>query len=289
MKTTESRYSETADQNYTEDQLNAMSLTELKDLFNAEILATHPNPSAFKPVVKFSSKDQAVRRVFASLTVIPADDQDDDQDDVVSIHDIVNKVSEDFRLSEVTCVTCHHTNAKHTMTLVGCNWYCMDEDACEARLNPTTDPNEHNSPEGMVFCGLCKQHVPADTAEPTADAGIYTCKELCIGKRANSLKDKARRASASTTRAPKASKPAGEGRKVKFPADYIVNHVKPRNCRGFSLVAYSTIQDGMTVKEVCEAIAALETGAITGLSEIGYDVTNGYITVTAPNTPTPEA
>ena len=277
-------YSEARDENFTQDQLEAMNLTELKDLFNEEARATAKNPGMFKPIAKFSDKANAIRRVTAVLTAITNidDDTDDTNEQSARIEDHVNN-ADDPRLDIVTCTTCGHTAEKHTMTLVGSNWYCMDEDECEARLNPNTDPNEHNAPEGMVYCGLCKRHVPVDTAEPTADAGIYTCKELCIGKNASSLRDKARSAANGANTEPKVPKAKSE-RKVKYPADHVIHHVKTRTCRGFSLVAYSTLTEGMTVKEACEAIAKLETGAITGLSEINYDVSNGYITVTAPNT-----
>lgn len=280
-------YSEARDENYTLAFLNSLSLNDLRDLFNEEKLAQAPD---FKPIAKFTDKNNALRRVTAVLTTITdTDDQDDNSntdEQSARIEDHVNNT--DRRLEQVTCATCGHTDAKHTMTLVGSAWYCSNEDECEARLNPNTDPNEHNAPEGMVFCGLCKRHVPADTAEPTADAGIYTCKELCIGKKATGLRDKARNAANSAKREPKQPKAKSE-RKQKYPADHVIHHVKTRTCRGFSLVAYSALTEGMTVKEACEAIAALETGAITGLSEINYDVVNGYIIVTAPVTTTPEA
>jgi hypothetical protein len=272
MKTA-TRYSVTADRTFTQADLEAMNLTELKDLFNAEGKETSRNPEQFKPLAKFSDKVNAVRRVWATMT-----------EEVVAAE--TTETASEATDNTATCTTCGRTQATSEMDRVSGNWYCKDEATCEVTAGKAAnEPNEHNVPEGMVYCGLCKSHVPADTAEPTADPGVYTCKELCIGKKGRSLKDKAKAANATSkaARQPKAPKEKKE-RKVKYPAHYVVKHIKPRACRGFSAVAYGTIQDGMTVKEVCEAIAALETGAITGLSEINYDVVNGYITCYDPAT-----
>lgn len=269
-------YSETRDENFTLTQLNEMTLTELKDLFNEEKLAQHPD---FTPIGKFTDKANAIRRVTALLTKITETDQDQDENTDTSN----TETPDDPRLDQVTCVTCNHTDRKGNMVLVASNWYCGNEDECQARLNPETDPNEHNAPEGMVYCGLCKQHVPQDTAEPTADAGIYTCKVLCIGKKASSLKDKAKKAADSAKREPKAPKAKTERTYKHAAADIITVNVttNPKKPGSASYERFAQYTSGMTVAE------ALKAGVTRG--DFDWDAARNFITITPANNTTPTA
>jgi len=271
------RYSETQDTMFTIGQLESMNLVELKELFNTEASATCANPTQFKPIAKFSDKANAVRRVWAVLTEVPDnDDKEIEADD----SDDNTLAPADPRDEQVTCTTCGHTGPKRHFELVGAKWYCSDEDACSARLNPTVCPNEHNAPEGMVFCGICKQHVPADSAEQTADPGIYTCKELCVGKGKKSLKDKAKAASTKAKREPRQPKEKTE-RKVMFPNSHVITRVAdcPKKNGSKAEKGYELYQIGMTVAEYLELAVKHDC---YGREALKYDVQHGFIAIEAP-------
>ena len=145
METT-ARYSETADRSFTETELTAMSLTELKDLFNAEAEATCANPAMFKPIAKFSDKSNAVRRVWATLTEVPEDTEDDTTPDQFDTYATI--VDSDPRSALVVCHSCGQYMEKRFMESVGSNWFCSDEDACEARANHAGEPTPVKEEKG---------------------------------------------------------------------------------------------------------------------------------------------
>lgn len=304
MSTEIRRYSETQDSSYTQADLEAMNLTELVELFNEEAYATCINPVTFRPITKFSDKKNALRRVWAVLTEVTPETEDTDSDDTADtqsarIEDQVNTMN-DPRNDQVTCATCGHTDAKRTMDLVGSKWYCSDEDECERRVSGNHSssssseeakqyimtPNEHNAPEGMVYCGLCKQHVSADSAEPTAEDGIYTCKELCVGKGNKSLKDKARNASQpKAKREPRQSKSGGTGRVVAFPNDHIITYIAdcPKKKGSKAEKGYELYRIGMTVAEYLKLAAEHNC---YGREALKYDTDHEYIKIEPATTAT---
>lgn len=279
MNAPATRYSETQDTLYTIDQLESMNLVELKELFNEESLANAKNPAMFKPIAKFSDKANAVRRVWATLTdTDDTDDKeieaDDTDDNTVNLTDIVTKVSDDFRSAQVTCATCGHSGEKRHFDNVGAKWYCSNEEECQARLNPTVAPNEHNAPAGMVYCGICKQHVPADSAEPTSDDGIYQCKVFCLTK---SLKGKAKAANAQVKERKQREPKERKERTYKHASDHLIKMLVASNPKKTSSAAYQRFEkyvDNMTVSQALTAGLTRE--------DLAWDVKHGFISICDP-------
>ena len=144
-------------------------------------------------------------------------------------------------------------------------------------------PSPVNAPDGMVYCRVCKKHVPKATALSTSTAGEFMCKKLCKPTTTAQAAAASTAAKNTATRAPKANKPAKVNTSGKFAPTDIITCIGPRQTKGFSAVAFGLLREGLTVKEACELIAAAETGAITGRSELNYDVNNGWIKIVSPD------
>jgi hypothetical protein len=140
-----------------------------------------------------------------------------------------------------------------------------------------------NAPAGMVYCKNCKSHVPKSGTLPTSEMDVYVCLKACkapaAGATGLSMVQKAANAAAGAVKAKSAPKAASTGTRTLFAPTDVITAIGPRGAKGFSAVAFGALYEGQTVAQAIADIAALETGAITGRSELAFDVKHDWIKI----------
>ena len=143
-------------------------------------------------------------------------------------------------------------------------------------------PSPTNAPEGMVFCRVCKKHVPKKDTFPTTEYGVAMCKKPCENQ--TSIQAAAKLASANVkVKAAKAPKTGTPRISAYAPENVILVKVaNPKKNGTYSHTAFAQYQTGMTVAEYVKIIAGMDTGHIEGVPEIRHDLGKGFITLLTP-------
>ena len=137
-------------------------------------------------------------------------------------------------------------------------------------------PSPTNAPEGMVFCRVCKKHVPKKDTFPTTEYGVAMCKKACDNQ--TSIQAAAKAASAKVTTKPaKAPKAASEPRGL-FALTDVLTAIKanPKKKGTKAELGFNAYREGMTVQEY---LALAKDNGFYGRDGLAYDHRHAFITI----------